>query len=101
MNFCFKLPGTQVIATDHETSKLNIRLLAINTPIIKDILNCLFPLKSTKKIVKSYIMLVCFLAFCIVYVVRRFKDLEIMFFYKISDSILLPWVGHISHVYCL
>ena len=29
LNFCFQFPGTQVMATDHETSKLGTRLLAI------------------------------------------------------------------------
>lgn len=48
LHFCSKLPRTQVMAPDHETHKLGTRLLATNLPIIEDILNCLFPLKSTK-----------------------------------------------------
>lgn len=48
LNFWFKLPRAQVMAPDHETSKLGTPLLATNLPIITDIPNCLVPLKSTK-----------------------------------------------------
>lgn len=42
------------MAVDHETSKSSTRLLPIHPPIIHDILNCPFPLKSTKYIVQGH-----------------------------------------------
>lgn len=48
LNFWFRLPRAQVVAPDHETSKLGTPLLATNLPVITDIPNCLVPLKSTK-----------------------------------------------------